>query len=813
MTAPGGLGPDILSVLQQLRSRIRRYVLLEGLAVVLCLAGLAFWLSVLLDYGFELPQGARRVLVVLTVTALVLAFLWFVVLRMVRAFRDRALALVLERRFPELNERLITAVDLAGSEQRDTPATASMLQQTAREASELLRKLNLGEVFNSRPLLRAAGLALALLLSMGGFAWAGGEVFQTWYRRNLLFNNERYRRETELNLAVLADPGERRMPFENGVYKHPRGADLNLLAEVAEGKLVPREVNYRYRALESSGAGDGYMTRVGDRAFRQKLAGLKDSIRLDVRGGDFRTLEPLRVLVVDPPAIDRVTLDCLYPAYTGMNEPAEPGEPPLRDRVEVQGAQVSIPAGTDFGLEARFNKPLVEVRLQTEFAELRLTSDASEIRWLGADGKPAAEAVAFPLATPALAADGLSLRLPCVLGTTPEPARTDAAGRPLVPLPLPADAPLRLWLHDRDGIVSAEPARLTITAIPDQHPAVDVRLKGIGTSITRQATIPVAGQIRDAAEGSQLYGVVDDYGVADVRFEYRVEGGAAAPTEAFQSRAFETPAGGRPQVEVAERFPVLDLDLTVGQKLVLKVVASDADNLTGPHQASGTPWTFQIVSDDELIALVALKELNIRRRFEQILEELRNTRKDLLLHRTRLEEAQVLRGRDAATRTAADAEKLAVLETGALTSVERATSGARKNHNELQSIEEEFRDVRDELANNAIPDVRPMLERMDDGILRPLRQVNADDFNAIDDLLVKGRDQLETQENPLGTLELTTDQLGATITKLEGVLAQMLKNEDYNKVLEMLRSVIRGQEELKKQTELERKKKLIEGLK
>jgi BMFP domain-containing protein YqiC len=243
------------------------------------------------------------------------------------------------------------------------------------------------------------------------------------------------------------------------------------------------------------------------------------------------------------------------------------------------------------------------------------------------------------------------------------------------------------------------------------------------------------------------------------------------------------------------------------------VVASDADNLTGPHQASGTPWTFQIVSDDELIALVALKELNIRRRFEQILEELRNTRKDLLLHRTRLEEAQVLRGRDAATRTAADAEKLAVLETGALTSVERATSGARKNHNELQSIEEEFRDVRDELANNAIPDVRPMLERMDDGILRPLRQVNADDFNAIDDLLVKGRDQLETQENPLGTLELTTDQLGATITKLEGVLAQMLKNEDYNKVLEMLRSVIRGQEELKKQTELERKKKLIEGLK
>jgi len=45
------------------------------------------------------------------------------------------------------------------------------------------------------------------------------------------------------------------------------------------------------------------------------------------------------------------------------------------------------------------------------------------------------------------------------------------------------------------------------------------------------------------------------------------------------------------------------------------------------------------------------------------------------------------------------------------------------------------------------------------------------------------------------------------------VLAQMLKNEDYNTVLDMLRTVIRGQEELKKQTEVERKKRLIEGLK
>lgn len=54
-------------------------------------------------------------------------------------------------------------------------------------------------------------------------------------------------------------------------------------------------------------------------------------------------------------------------------------------------------------------------------------------------------------------------------------------------------------------------------------------------------------------------------------------------------------------------------------------MAVDGDNLTGPHVASGTPYNFQVVSDDELLALVAAKELNIRRRFEQILDEVRNT--------------------------------------------------------------------------------------------------------------------------------------------------------------------------------------------
>ncbi|RPI85332.1 MAG: hypothetical protein EHM42_06795, partial [Planctomycetaceae bacterium] len=275
MAGPSGLRQEVLAVLKQLRGRIRRYVLLEGLALVLCILGLAFWVSLLLDYGFELPRGARRVLLVLAGCATIAAAIWYIVLRVIRNFRNRSLALVLEKRFPELNERLITAVELTDDPHESPPLTSAMLQRTADEAAELLHKLQLREVFNIRPLLRSAAAAGLLLLSVVGFGLAFGDVFSTWFRRNLLFAEDLYHRDTDLRVYVLADPGERPIDFQQGVYKHPRGADLSLVAEVVADKIVPREVNYQYRNLESSGGGDGYMTKVGDRTFRQKLAGLK----------------------------------------------------------------------------------------------------------------------------------------------------------------------------------------------------------------------------------------------------------------------------------------------------------------------------------------------------------------------------------------------------------------------------------------------------------------------------------------------------------------------------------------------------------
>lgn len=808
--------PEVPAVLLELRSRIKRYVLLEGSARVLLVLGAAFWLSLALDYWLEPSAGVRQALLMATILALAVAFVWYVVLRFVRDFRSRALALVLERRFPDLNDRLITAVEQAESGHAPSGLTLAMLQRTADEAAELSHKLKLSEVFNIRPLVRALGLAVVLVVSIAGMRAANAEVFSTWLRRSLLMSDEYYRRETDLRVFVLAEPGERVVDFKDGVYKHPRGGDLTFLAEVAEGKKVPDKVHFTYSNVASRGGGDGLMTKIGQQQFRQKLSGLHQSIDLWIRGGDFSNRKALRIEVVEPPQIEKLSLESLYPEYTGLNAYDDKGTTPRRQTVPVLGAQVTLPAGTDFVLQATSNKPLERVRIQTDGFDIAFARGASQATLTippAAGEAPRTLELVTP--APLLSADGRTLSVPCVLAVAAGPERISAEGKVHIPLRLEPDPVLRITLHDEDDIVSSEPVRLAINSNADIPPQVETRLKGIGNSITRQATIPIVGEARDPQDPSKVYGVTDDYGVVDARFEYKLEAAKAAEGQdtKYQTVPFTHAPEGRKQFAIDEKFKVLPLDLAIGQRFTLKVVAVDGDNLTGPHVSSGTPYNFQVVTDDELRALVAVKELNIRRRFEQILDEVKNTRKDLLLHRTKLDEAKALRAESvSAEREAEVRQNLVSIDNAVLSAVERSINGILKNQNETQSIELEFGDIRDELENNAVPDIKPLLDRIDLGIIKPLHSINVLDYNGIHDSLVLLVKVLEDKGDPYARYDESVDQVTVTIEHLEAVLAQMLKLETINEALQLLRDIIKSQEDLNEKTRQERKKKLIEGL-
>lgn len=782
------------SLFDELRSRIRRYVLLEGAAVVAALIGLCFWCSLALDYLIEWPRLVRLLLLVGMVTAVVWTFFRSIIGRLLKDLRDKALALVLERRFPDLGDRLITTVELAQREEaRGSDLPAAMLARTASELSELTSRLNLSEVFNSRPLIRSTVAAGALLVSMAGFAGLFGDVFGPWWRRNVLLADEIYPRRTRLDVFVLAEPGERRIPLPHGaVYKHPRGSDFTLIAEVAADAEPPADVQIRYRLTEGSGGKRDYLTRLGDRQFRQTLPGLADSMDVWLRGGDYASPAPWRIAVVDPPKFDAITLHSLFPEYTGKNELDDTTGQPIRTPVAVSGTRITLPGGTDFILEARANKPLVSAIVRIEPHELLVEAGSVSLRTGGPNGLVRK----LPAEKMGLSADGLVLRLPCRLAARANaPSGIPAEGALPAAIPLAAESELVFSLTDGDAIVSPQPVRMSISLQPDTPPEVEVRPRGIGSSITRQARIPFLGK------------VIDDYGVKQLRFDLLVDDATEPKQQPFARQPGDRPVT---ELEIREKLDVLPLDLTLGQRLAVTVIARDGDVLSGPHERGGEKFQFTIVSNDDLLALVAGKELNLRRRFEQIIEEVKTARKDLLVHRARLDEANGLAPKPGAPVDEAAAARRTELEQAVASAVERVNSGLLKNENELISVQFSFVDLRDEVENNAIPNMRQMLNRFDEGIIQPLDAINTKELKRFRDDIGLLRLALSDRQPALSATDTVLDDLAAIIEQLEIILQRMVKQESLNEAIQMLREAIRIEKEIYERTQRERKKSLLE---
>ncbi len=847
------LPPEATAVLDRLRSRIRQYVLLEGLALVVALLGGLFWGSFLIDLCYfqlsrlELPRWFRATVLIGGIGLLAFGLIAWVVLRLLRSLRAKALALVLERRFPELDDRLITAVEVAdGLPASDSPITTAMLRQTIIDATRTVGTLDLGGVFDKRPIRRAILIASVLAASILGLAVTNSAAMERWIAGYLNLRDGYWPRETELVVRVVTQPGDRLREFAEGRYKHAKGTDLTLQVEVPQGKTTPSQVRLDARLANGRGTVRVILTRLGDQPFRHTLPGLLDDAELWVTGGDFTNASPYRVQVVQPPDVGQITLHCLFPEYTGLNQRSA-GQV-VRTKQTVNGAQTSLPLATDFILDIAANKPLQHVRIEgdagTERWEIELrapgstaSSPGNPVAVIGLksqEGRPEIrvpwpeamtqaiwtsnrDVVALPFV---LAPDGAS-RLPDLLRNAAE------SKQPLTfPLPMPADSMIRIVLEDADGIASVTPARFTINGIIDQPPTVVPVLRGIGSSITRKARIPIAGTVSD------------DYGVVSARFEYRID-----DSQAWLPRSFQSPPQHsvreftlrRSEKEPFERFDVLPLDLSIGRRLTLVVSAIDACTVVEPkkvvpqvktaagiaideaqtdaaselpaHRAFGLKYVFTIVTEEELLSMLYAREINIRKRFEQIIAELKQARQELKVQREKADEAAKLK-RNAAR---PDAEALTVLNQGLASSADRSQHAIRKNAVETAGVETAFADIREELVNNAA-DTAQLLERLDDRIIAPLRKINETNFPAADAALGLFKLALDKSTDPTGPMDEAADMLDSMIQSMEQILSEMRELAKFQEVVEQLKANIKAQQELLEETKRKRKENAIKGL-
>ncbi|WP_417384477.1 hypothetical protein [Gimesia sp.] len=803
---------EITDLLNRLRGKIRRYILLEGAAKLLAVVGLIFWISFVVDWGyfrlshFELPVWFRASFVLIALTTILVLAATFILLRLMTKMRKKSLALVLERRFPELNDRLATAIELHESNEPQNALTRAMLERTVKEVARGSSQLPLEDVFDKRPLRRAFFGALILTVSILILAVVNQPAMARWAKGYLELKSDYWNRETGLVVKVIAQPGDRIREFQDQIYKHGLGNDLTLLVETVEGKKAPERVQLTYRMQNGRDGGRTVMSRLGEGRFKHTITDVLDGMQIWVSGNDYTNPEPYQIEIVETPVLDQIQLECRYPEYTGLNTTDPETGTPQPDIQTVQGTQIALPVNTDFQMVSTANKSITRFTLETDQLKIQLepasaansSSQDNFLAWKNSQGEIIKQTSFSPAQLEQMCGpDHQVFRIPFTLVS--ENKETPSSGIPLL-----IDQPMRIYLEDEDGLLVTEPIRLSIIGIIDQPPKVDTRLTGIGKSITRKAMIPVEGKI------------TDDYGIQSARFDFLVDEDKNFRLRPLRSKPAQRPKEftlQRNEKEAWERFEVLPLDLKVGQKLSLTVHAEDADNLSGPHQVHGETYHFEIVTDEELLSILYSKELNLRKRFEQIFKEVTQTRDELKERIAQVRESQAIREKQKQGQSDPAWEATLLENQSAVAvSADRSLYGTRKNATETASIVESFYDIREELVNNGVATAQ-IMGRIDDKILKPLTMIHEQDFPDVDQRLGLFRLAVEQNTDPLTEIQTSIDLLNTMLARMQSVLNEMQDLLEFHEAIEMLKNLIEREKELTEETKKYRKNKLLDRLK
>ncbi|WP_460166858.1 hypothetical protein [Thermostilla marina] len=330
---------------------------------------------------------------------------------------------------------------------------------------------------------------------------------------------------------------------------------------------------------------------------------------------------------------------------------------------------------------------------------------------------------------------------------------------------------LLIDLEDADGVGMREPYPVVLAVVPDLPPRLAVRTQGIGATITPTAVIPLIGTVSD------------DHGVAEVAVGLEFSGNLEPARNLL--RSFDDPPA---ECRIDDEISVEGFALKPGDTVTLTVEASDACNLHGgANRAVSEPWIFRIVSAEELRNTLQAREMVLRQRFETHITDVERMREQLV---------------EATSAPDALARRLMIV---------RSRQDAGKSGHDVESMAEAFRDLFAELENNRIDtsdDRRHLLE----DIAEPLARIANELYNVEEKLRViePSADSPKFDEELRQAVDETTRILAA----MNDVLSVMLKMEDYNEAIELLKDILESHRQIEnatRQRHAEELRKLLEG--
>ncbi len=594
---------EIESRLDSLRNTIRRTAFIQGAALVVRLVCLCLAIAFLIDIFWDAPRLVRLGLLLATSAAAFVVIVLRIIRPLVRRIGHEELAALVESAHPEMEERLLSSLELARSTDRDAlKGSPLMREQLMKETARATRDLPFDEVVDSSRAVRQTVMAcIAFLAVLAPFVVLQEGYGNLWAR----FFNPWGNHAHGMTLTLEVQPGDTTVPVGEdvaiAVVPHFRFAKSGT---ITRGRILwtDDDGETEFRDLKPLADQPGYTAMIP-----QVARGLHYRVESDQ--GSSREY---RVEVVERPALTGLTVDVQPPAYCGR----------AAQRIDGLVGETAIFERSKLTFRATFNKPVAEVRwLWLE--DVRHKYDQHPLTATGKDRLKSASISGL-----AFARDDAQLM------------RVDADGKSATwELTADREGAFEIVLLDKSGIQNRHEPGRSFRLIRDAAPTV---------AWADQESQPTARP--DDVVAFEV-AATDDIGLGALELHYSV---LPHRTQAGVMPSEPALLGGQ---EFTNRFPIdlRKLSLPEGALVAVKARAADERPVPGPNEA----WTTErVISISRDAAAFGSNEL--KQRHQRIRDELAALRQEAS---AREDEAAALRQKardaqntvnEAAFRTEAD---------------------------------------------------------------------------------------------------------------------------------------------------------------
>lgn len=430
---------SIVSRLTSLRSYYTRYQVITGLLLTfgIIIAGLLF--ASLLSSVWALPSFMRLGLLGLFPLVLTTCLAYFVIRPLLYRPSLEKLALKVEEHYPQLSDRLISALQLQKQFVSNPEGySLEMIEAVVYQAEKLSSDLDFKSVVDKRNLRKFGKItgSLAIMLSFFALVFPGNFKFALY-----AFSNPLTQLQTPAKFGFEISPGNKEIvkysDLEIGIKLTP-SAEFGNLELPGRLKLFYKFENNNWESISLKKIDRSLLTRPEpkDFDFAYTFKEVKRNFQF-YAWAEGEKSPVYKIAVVDKPRVVDLQITLNFPAYTGL-------KPQVLSENE---GNIKALAGTRAKIQVKSNKILEEAGI--------VFSDGSR---------------------PALAVNGKV-----------------AAGE----IRIARDLTYHIEVTDENGNTNPDPIEYQVTVVPDEYPSVDITYPGEDRDLDESMRMPLKIAVKD----------------------------------------------------------------------------------------------------------------------------------------------------------------------------------------------------------------------------------------------------------------------------------------------------------------------------